>query len=101
MVMFKDGHQLHVVSNVKILGWVFLALVTDGPDADSGARVYLHGGLGSHELPPAIMGEAQGGDGHLKVNEEGKPVAVYVDELAFWNKALSAEEVGVLFNSYL
>ena len=87
------------IPEIKKEEWFQLVLITKGPSADTGAAIYLNGGETSYELTNQAVGTRnEEADGDLRINSLTYPAAVYVDELTFWNRALSAKEVETLYN---
>ena len=97
-LIYKDGTLSQEISNMNEKLWIHLAVVANGDSSNDGGYVYINGGSTSYEIT-GEAGDVQNEDGNLRINEEGKAVATYVDELTFWNSALSKDEVEMLYNS--
>ena len=82
--------------------WFYVVLNYLGPEDGEGIRVYINGTLvgGESEI---FSNEYTSGDGRLVVgryftDEDRTYASVQVDELIFFNQALSSEEVIILSN---
>ena len=85
--------------------WHYLAVTTKGARADDGASVYFDGVSRRYELEITTDDQLEG-DGNLRINGEkdywiDNKAFTYVDELTFWNRNLSTDEVEIECNSCL
>ena len=96
---FKDGTLADWFPNTFNQEWFYLVVVTNGPSVMDGGFLAINGiSTVKHFVPGKVNITYTGG--YLRINEGGND-AVHVDELTFWNRSLSPEEVGILYNSYV
>ena len=95
-------HEDNILTCMVRTQWHYLAIVTKGDSADNGGYIYFDGISQRYELTNTIDGKLDG-NGKLQLNGEGdvfeiQQLYTYVDELTFWNRALSPDEVKILYN---
>ena len=95
-IIYNEGENSDRISGIDDNQWLHLVLLVKGPIAYYN-YLYVNGGSTVHTFSPFDITNAQNKDGNLRINEEGKPVAAYVDELYFWNRALSDDEVKTFY----
>ena len=98
-VNYNNGHTVKNVPGIKEQQWFHLAVVTRGRSWTSDLYIYKDGSASgeNYGLGP---GSIQDTGGNLRINQERDTAPDYVDELYFWNRALSDDEIQMLYNTY-
>ena len=82
--------------------WVHVSLVLNGPNPGSELSVYVDGDKRDSLVEDFVGGMPEGpGNGALMVTPDGgNQPNLIMDELTFWNRILSPEEITKLYQSY-
>ena len=99
MLTFKDGRLDQVIPNINTDEWLHLTVVTNGPRASDGGTIYLNGVPTGNttKLDPLFPNGNTFGQGNLGMGSPNRLFPVLVDELYFWNKPLSTDEVKMIY----
>ena len=95
-MVYNNGLMIgNVYAHLQERHWHHLVVVTNEPSSSDSGRIYKDGvyvsGFGGNG------GTYEGGEGNMRINGS----LAYFDELYFWNRKLSAQEVQTLFKRIL
>ena len=99
-----DGFKALIYSAPN--GWFHMAIVVDGPSRISDVSLYINGANKTVDIDTrtVTMATNRTGSGDLiigRYEEDSKVVYanILMDELYFWNRVLSEEEIREMYNS--
>ena len=85
------------ISQINDAEWLHLVLVMYGPRYEIGVGIFVNGQSKSQYLPATQPTKTYGSSAQLTLAASDLD---RLDELFFWNRRLSYEEVQMLYNSY-